>query len=61
MGVTGACAEILTITVPEQLDADYEQPVTHADLAAVIDEQTIPVGANAYVEADLRGDDVLDF
>lgn len=61
MGVTGACAEIFTITVPEQLDADYDQPVTHAALAAVIDEETIPVEANAYVDADLHGDDVLGF
>lgn len=60
MGETGTYAGIFTITVPEQLDADYEHPVTHADYVAVIDEETISVGADTFVDADLRGDDALD-
>jgi hypothetical protein len=57
VGQTGACAEIFTITVPEQLEADYARPVTHESLAAVVEEQTEPVADDAFVDVDLHGDD----
>jgi hypothetical protein len=60
MGSTGACTEVVTLTATPQLEPDYDAPVTHDDLAAVLEDME-PVPAGTHVDVDPRGNDAFAF
>lgn len=60
LGSTGSFTEVLTLST-FQLEADYDHPVTHEDLARVLEEETEPVNRDQATDLDLRGSDPFAF
>lgn len=60
MGVTGSSTEVVYVTAPsEELEADYDRPVSNEELVAALEERTRRVREEELVDVDLRGNDAF--
>jgi hypothetical protein len=59
VGVTGADNQVVILATPETHEADYEEPVTYADLAATLRKRTRHREADAEADVAPRGNDAF--
>jgi hypothetical protein len=60
VGVTGSSTEVVYVTAPvEELEPDYDRPVTNAELVDALEARTRRVRDDELVDVDLRGDDAF--
>jgi hypothetical protein len=58
VGSTGTCTEV--VKLGEKLEPDYDGPVSHKDLAAVLEDmESVPEGT--FADIDPRGNDAFAF
>lgn len=58
VGSTGACNEVVSLTIERQLDVDCE-PMTHDQMAEAFERTMEPIPDHASVDIDLRGSDAF--
>lgn len=58
MGSTGACAEVVSLTIERRLEPDSE-PMTIEEMAERFETTTEPVSEQASANINLRGSDAF--
>lgn len=56
VGVTGTCAEIFYLTLPEDIEIDSERPVAPGALGRVFSAAFIELPADQQLDADVDDD-----
>jgi hypothetical protein len=54
VAVTGTCAEVVFLTLPEEIEIDSDQPATRDELVAKFNERFTPVPDDKRLDADVE-------